>query len=328
MNQYCLTKNTNLHQQKQHASFNRPFKKCVPQKKSILLVLITLIFLSFSCKNKETKAFAYGNFESEEIIVSAEASGKLNEFNLIEGMNLKPSDYIGYIDTTQYYLKKLQLLTGINSVNARLAQIDKQLVVNEVSMKNLVREKNRIDSLLEGGAATTRQLDDIIGQIDLLNAQTDAIVSQKLTIRTEIESLNIQIMQVNDFIAKSLIKSPTSGIVLEKYLYEGELAITGKPLFKMADVTYLILRVFVSGSQIEQIKIGSEVSVYIDTKNNDLKEYKGIVSWISDKSEFTPKIIQTRDERVNLVYAVKIRVTNDGSLKIGMPGEIRLFPKS
>jgi HlyD family secretion protein len=292
--------------------------------KSLTLILTTVLFLSISCKNKETEAFAYGNFESEEIIVSAEASGKLNEFKIIEGMTLKPADYLGYIDTTQYYLKKLQLSAGINSVKAKLVQTDKQLIINEVSMKNLVREKNRIDSLLEGGAATSRQLDDINGQIDLLNAQTDAVVSQKNTIRTEIESLDIQIMQINDFITKSLIKSPASGTVLEKYLYEGELAVTGKPLFKMADISYLILRVFVSGNQIEQIKIGSEVNVYIDTQKNELKKIKGRVSWISDKSEFTPKIIQTRDERVNLVYAVKIRVINDGNLKIGMPGEIHL----
>jgi HlyD family secretion protein len=191
-------------------------------------------------------------------------------------------------------------------------------------MNNLVREKNRIIFLLGGGAATTRQLDDINGQIDLLKAQTNALITQKSTIQTENESLEIQILQVNDLINKSLIKSPTSGTVLEKYVYAGELAVSGKPLFKVADLSELILRVFVSGKQLELIKLGAEVEVLTDSKAGELNKYSGTVSWVSAKSEFTPKIIQTRDERVNLVYAVKIRVPNNGSLKIGMPGEIKL----
>ena len=290
----------------------------------IILISAVVLLMASSCKNKEQEAFAYGNFESEEVIVSAESSGKIIEFTLNEGMKLRKDDYLGFIDTTQYYLKKLQLSSGINSVIARLIQLDQQLVVNNVSMNNLVREKNRIISLLGGGAASTKQLDDINGQIDLLHAQTNAQISQKAMIRTEKESLSIQILQVNDLINKSLIKSPVSGTVLEKYLFEGELAISGKPLFKMADMSELILRVFVSGQQLEMLKIGSEVNVFIDSKANELKKYRGTIFWVSAKSEFTPKIIQTRDERINLVYAVKIRVPNDGSLKIGMPGEIRL----
>jgi HlyD family secretion protein len=289
-----------------------------------LLLSACALLLASSCKNSKPEAFAYGNFESEEIIVSAESSGKLMEFPLSEGMNLKAGDYLGFVDTTQQYLKKMQLKSGINSVNARMVQLDQQLIVSEVSMKNLVREKNRVISLLGGGAATSRQLDDVNGQVDLLLAQTNALASQKAVIRTEKESLDIQIMQVNDLIVKSLIKSPVTGTVLEKYLYEGELAVTGKSLFKIADMSILNLRVFVSGQQLEKLKLGSEVDVFIDTHTGELKKYRGIVSWVSGKSEFTPKIIQTRDERVNLVYAVKIKVPNDGSLKIGMPAEIRL----
>jgi HlyD family secretion protein len=287
-----------------------------------LLLSACALLLASSCKNSKPEAFAYGNFESEEIIVSAESSGKLMEFPLSEGMNLKAGDYLGFVDTTQQYLKKMQLKSGINSVNARMVQLDQQLIVSEVSMKNLVREKNRVISLLGGGAATSRQLDDVNGQVDLLLAQTNALASQKAVIRTEKESLDIQIMQVNDLIVKSLIKSPVTGTVLEKYLYEGELAVTGKSLFKIADMSILNLRVFVSGQQLEKLKLGSEVDVFIDTHTGELKKYRGIVSWVSGKSEFTPKIIQTRDERVNLVYAVKIKVPNDGSL--GMPAEIRL----
>ncbi len=290
----------------------------------IICISFVVFLFATSCKNNEPEAFAFGNFESEEIIISAESSGRLMEFTVTEGKILTPGDYCGYIDSTQQYLKRKQLQAGIGSVNAKMNQLEQQLLVNEVSMNNMLREKNRINSLLEGGAATTKQMDDINGQIDLLKAQTNALVSQKAVIRTERESLEIQIMQVNDLIAKSLIKSPSRGTVLEKYLFAGELAVTGKPLFKMADMSELILRVFVSGNQLEQIVLGSEVDVLIDANTDKLKKYRGTISWISGKSEFTPKIIQTRDERVNLVYAVKIRVKNDGGLKIGMPGEISL----
>jgi len=292
--------------------------------RNVYFVTLTALILISSCKSKEPDAFAFGNFESEEIIVSAESSGKLMEFNVSEGLNMEAGDYCGYIDTTQLYLKKLQLVSGIRSVSARLLQLDKQVRVNEVSMNNLEREKNCVVSLLGGGAATTKQLDDISGQIDVLKVQTEALTAQKSVIRAESESLEIQILQVNDLIAKSIIKSPARGIVLEKYLYAGELAVAGKPLFKTADLSELLLRVFVSGNQLEQIKIGSEVDVFIDGEDGSLRKYRGTLVWISGKSEFTPKIIQTRDERVNLVYAVKIRVVNDGSLKIGMPAEIRL----
>jgi HlyD family secretion protein len=292
-------------------------------KRNLLLAAGVVLMIS-ACRNKETGAFAYGNFESEEIIISAESTGRLMDFSLVEGMEIKKGDYIGFIDTTQYFLKKLQLLAGINSVSARLVQMDQQLMVNDVSMNNLVRERNRITSLFEGGAATSRQLDDINGQVDLLKAQTNSVISQKATIRTEKESLDIQIMQVNDLISKSIIKSPVTGTVLEKYLFAGELALTGKPLFKIADLSDVVLRVFISGNQLESIKLGEELDVYIDSKAGELKKYVGTITWISAKSEFTPKIIQTREERVNLVYAVKIRVKNDGGLKIGMPGEIPL----
>jgi HlyD family secretion protein len=288
----------------------------------ILVINIAIILFFSSCNSKEPKAFAFGNFESEEIIVSAESSGKLMEFTISEGLNLKTGDYCGYIDTTQNYLKKLQLRAGISSVNAKMSQLEKQIIVNEVSMKNLKREQNRLVSLIGGGAATTKQLDDLNGQIDVLTVQTDALNSQKGIIRAEKESLEIQVLQINDLISRSIVKSPANGTVLEKYLYAGELAVTGKPLFKMADLSVLILRVFVSGSQVETLKLGSEVDVFVDGENKELKKYIGVVSWVSGKSEFTPKIIQTREERVNLVYAVKIRVINDGGLKIGMPGEI------
>jgi len=292
--------------------------------KYLVVASIGILFLFSSCKSKEQVAFAYGNFESEEIIISAESSGKLIEFPISEGQKLSVSEYCGCIDTSQQYLKKLQLISGYSSVKARLSQVESQVAVNEVTLANLSREKKRIASLLEGNAATSKQLDDISGQIDLVNAQNNVQISQKAIIRAEKESLDIQILQVNDLISKSIIKSPYAGTVLEKYIYTGELVIMGKPLYKMADLSAMILRVFVSGNQLEQVKLGSEVEVLIDSNNGEMKKFKGIVTWVAANSEFTPKIIQTRDERVNLVYAIKVRVPNDGSLKIGIPGEIRL----
>jgi len=293
-------------------------------RKLCFLVVTGILFLH-ACKNDSKNSFAYGNFESEEIIVSAEVSGTLKEFRVTEGMSLEKDAMLGYIDTTQLYLKKYQIEALIKSVFSKINQVNEQLNVNEVSLKNLIREKNRIEGLLKDGAATTKQLDDINGQVDLLKAQTNVLMSQKVTIRTEIESYEIQIAQLNDQLAKSYLKSPIRGIVLEKYLYPGELAITGKAIYKISDLNNLILRVFVSGDQLEMVRIGNKVDVLVDIENGELKKYPGTVSWVSSSAEFTPKIIQTKKERVNLVYAVKVIVSNDGGLKIGMPAEISVI---
>jgi HlyD family secretion protein len=292
--------------------------------KNISLVLLVTILGISSCRNDNKKSFAFGNFESEEIIVSAEVSGTLKEFNVTEGMNLSAGKVVGYIDTTQLYLKKVQLEKGIKTVLSRVEQVNEQLNVNEVSLKNLIREKNRVETLLKDGAATVKQLDDFNGQLDLLNAQTNVFQSQKASIKTEIGSLQVQIDQVGDQLSKSYIKSPINGVVLEKYLFAGELAVPGKSLLKIANLNDLILRVFVSGDQLILVKIGNKVDVMVDAENGNVKKYSGIVTWVSSTAEFTPKIIQTKKERVNLVYAVKISVPNDGGLKIGMPAEIQV----
>ena len=277
-----------------------------------------------SCKTDDKQSFAFGNFEAEEIIVSAEVSGTLKEFNVSEGMSLSVGKVVGYIDTTQLYLKKVQLEKGIKTVQSRIDQLNVQITVNEVNQKNLVREKNRVETLLKDGAATVKQLDDFNGQMDLLNAQTNVLESQKASVRTEIESLLVQIAQVSDQLSRSYIKCPINGVVLEKYLFGGELAIPGKSLLKIANLNELILRVFVSGDQLILVKIGNKIDVMVDSENDEMKKYPGIVTWVSSTAEFTPKIIQTKKERVNLVYAVKINVPNDGGLKIGMPAEIQV----
>jgi HlyD family secretion protein len=292
--------------------------------KSIFLFMVVVIIAISSCRNEDNKSFAFGNFETEEIIVSAEVSGTLKEFNVIEGMSLSAGEIVGYIDTMQFYLKKVQLEKGIKTVLSRIEQVNEQLNVNEVNLKNLVREKNRVEALLKDGAATVKQLDDINGQLDLLKAQTNVLQSQRASIRTEIESIQVQIAQISDQLSKSYIKCPINGIVLEKYLFRGELAVPGKSLLKIANLNDLILRVFVSGDQLVLVKIGNKVDVMVDTEKGEMKKYPGMVTWVSSTAEFTPKIIQTRKERVNLVYAVKVNVPNDGGLKIGMPAEIQI----
>jgi HlyD family secretion protein len=290
--------------------------------KTNLLLFVSLAVIIYGCNNDRKTSFAFGNFESEEIIVSSETSGTLKDFQVTEGMNLEAGQVLGVIDTIQLSLKKRQLEVGIKTVRSNISQLNGQLKANEVSLNNLIREKNRVEALLKDGAATTKQFDDIYGQIDLLRAQMDVLKSQMIAAYTEIESLNVQVDQVKDQISRSYVKSPISGIVLEKYQYAGELAMTGKALFKISNLDQLILRVFISGDQLEAIRLGKEVKVLVDAENGAQKEYPGTVSWVSSNAEFTPKIIQTRKERVNLVYAVKIIVPNDGGLKIGMPAEI------
>ena len=292
--------------------------------KLYFFLIPALLFLQ-NCKNNNEKSFANGNFEAEEIIVSAEVTGTIQTLNITEGLNLKKGRIVGYIDTTQLFLKKQLITEGINSVLSRINQVDEQLKVNGVNMKNTLREKNRLEALLKDNAITIKQFEDISGQVDLLNANTEVLKSQKASIGTEIKSLKVQITQLNDQLAHSYIKSPIDGVVLEKYLNSGELAVMGKSIFKIANINNLILRVFVEGDQLTNIKIGDTVKVRVDVLDGKLKEYTGSVSWVSSVAEFTPKIIQTRKERVNLVYAIKIIVPNDGALKIGMPAEISII---
>ncbi len=292
--------------------------------KNILKLLVLSVLSISSCNNDDKKSFAFGNFETEEIIVSSEASGILKEFKVTEGLSLTAGETVGYIDTTQLYLKKVQFEKGIKTIFSRIDQVNEQINVNDVNIKNLTREINRVDALLKDGAATLKQLDDLKGQFDLLNAQGNVLLAQKASIRTEIESLQVQIAQVSDQLSKSYVKCPINGVVLEKFLYGGELAVPGKSLFKIANMKELILRVFVSGDQLILVKIGNKVDVMVDSENGEMKNYPGKVTWVSANAEFTPKIIQTKKERVNLVYAVKVSVPNDGGLKIGMPAEIQV----
>ena len=290
-----------------------------------LLATIVSIFL-VSCSNSDGDVDASGTFETTEIIVSTESMGKIMQLNVEEGQQLNFNQRVGYIDTTQLYLKKLQLVASKKALQSRRPDIQKQIAALEQQIETAKTERKRVENLVKAEASTTKQLDDANAQIKVLERQLEAAKSSLENTSNSIlgdnEALQIQIEQIEDQLQKCYITSPISGVVLTKYAEQGELATPGKALFKIGDVTNMILRAYVTSDQLTQIALGQKVKAYADY-GEDRKEYEGVVSWISSKSEFTPKTIQTRDERANLVYAVKINIKNDGLLKIGMYGNVK-----
>ena len=299
--------------------------------KTVKNVLFYAIFLSLTaaCGNGNGDYDASGTFESTEIIVSAEANGKIMRFNVEEGDLLKDGQEVGYIDTVQLYLKKMQLLTSVKSVQSRRSDIAKQIAATKEQIAKAEKEKKRNENLLKSNAATQKQVDDIDSQLAVLQKQLAAQIStlqnSNQSVTEESSAMEIQVAQVEDQLQKSHIISPINGTVLSKYAEAGELATQGKPLFKIADIENMYLRAYIIADQLTQMKLGQEVKVFADYGEDGKREYTGKVTWISDKPEFTPKTIQTRDERANLVYAVKIAVKNDGYLKIGMYGEVKIL---
>jgi len=288
--------------------------------KRILVGIITATTL-FSCKNSNEKADGYGNFEATEIIISAENTGKLKFFSVKEGQELKKGAFVGYIDTIPLALNHEQLLVSKQVVASKSKGVLSQITVLKVRLKTVKINKKRVENLINDNAGTQKQLDDINGEINVLKQQVRSIEIQNAPVVNELKSIDIQLKQVEDKINKSKIINPIHGTVLTKYAEQEEISTFGKPLYKIADLSTMQLRVYISEPQLATIKIGQEVSVKIDA-GDAMKTYKGIISWIASEAEFTPKIIQTKEERVALVYAVKIDVTNDGSLKIGMPAEM------
>ena len=290
------------------------------------LIYITAIFpLLYGCKGNGTEADAYGNFEAVEVIISSEAIGKLMAFHLEEGDRLNANQVIGYIDTTQLYLTKKQLEASVEAIKSKIQNVEVQIDVLEKQKDNILREKKRVENLLADSAATSKQYDDIVGQLTVVEQQIAATKSQLNTgnrgILSEVAPLEVKIEQIEDQISKSVIRNPNSGTVLTKFAYENEITAFGKPLYKIADLDNITIRAYVAGNQLSEVKIGQEVKIKIDQQDG-LRELPGQVTWISATAEFTPKVIQTKEERVNLVYAFKVLVKNDGSLKIGMPGEV------
>jgi HlyD family secretion protein len=292
--------------------------------KAYYFIVVALIIL-VSCSGNNHRSDAYGNFEATEITVSALGQGQILEFDLEEGSMLKKGQRVGLIDTTDLHLKLQQLVNSKAAVATRVPNINAQIQVHEQKKANLRVDKERIDNLFKDGAATKKQVDDINGAMNLINAQIKSLEVQRASVYQEMETIDKQVAQVREAIDKCSVINPGDGTVLVKFAEAGEVASIGRPLYKIADLENMKLKVYVSGEQLPHISLGQEVEVLIDEDSETNRQMTGKVSWVSESAEFTPKTIQTKEERVNLVYAVKVLVKNDGSLKIGMPGEINFM---
>ncbi len=293
--------------------------------KNTMLFLAAL--LPVACSNNKTDYDASGIFESTEVIVSSQVSGQLMEFTVTEGQQLQAHSYLGYVDTTQLYFKKQQLMASRTAVSSRSTSVPRQIASLKEQIATQKRELARFGNLVKLNAANQKQVDDIQSQLSVLEkqlaAQTELLVNNNQGISGESTALESQIAQIEDQLLKSRITSPIQGTVLTKYAEQGEFTAPGKALFKVSDMQQMYLRAYITSDQLTQLKQGQPVTVYADFGEDKMRTYPGTISWIADKAEFTPKTIQTRNERANLVYAVKIAVTNDGYLKNGMYGEVK-----
>ncbi|MDR3340819.1 MAG: HlyD family efflux transporter periplasmic adaptor subunit [Candidatus Symbiothrix sp.] len=292
-----------------------------------MTVLFASIILLATCGKKKGDYDASGTFEATEVLVSAQATGQIMAFNLMEGQSLLANDETGYIDTTQLHLKKEQLLAGMKAVDSRTYNVARQIASLKQQIVKQETELARFQQLLKSNAATQKQVDDIQSAIVVLqrqsDAQTESLRNNNSSISAELAGLHAQLEQIDDLIQKSIISSPIKGTVLSKYAEKGEIAAQGKALFKIADLDNIYLRAYITADQLDRIKLNQEVIVRTDFGEKNMREYTGKITWISGKAEFTPRTILTKNERANQVYAVKIGVKNDGYLKIGMYGELK-----
>ncbi len=314
-------------------------------KRIIKQSILVASFAALSCNNKGNGYDASGTFEADEVVVSTMSNGKILSLNVEEGSVLAKDSVVGLIDPAQLSLQKEEAEATIESLGQQTADatpqvnlLEKQITVQQSQLDNLFHEKARIENLLKQDAATGKQLDDINAQIDVVGKQVNVtrqqinvlqnnIATQNRGVLSHTKPLQKKIAQLDDMLKKTGILNPVNGTVITKYAEAGENTSAGKPLYKIADLSELYLRAYVTGGQLPKIKLGQMVKVMTDDGAKKYKEYSGTITWISDKAEFTPKTIQTKEERANLVYAVKVKVKNDGYLKIGMYGEVRLGNK-
>lgn len=291
-------------------------------KKISIFAMILLTFAA--CNRNENLADAYGNFEVDETVVSSLMAGELVQFEIEEGSTYLAGQVVGYTDTTDLHLLKPELRANRKATASKTETISTQIEVLKKQLANLEREHKRIINLVEAGAATNKQLDDIEGQIDVIHSQIRNAKSQYSGVLAQLDVIDAKVAQLEEKIKKSRIINPVSGIVLTKLAEAHEFTAPGKPLYKIANIEFMDLRAYITGSQLSEIKLGDTFSVKIDGANGEMIDYVGKVIWVSSEAEFTPKTIQTKEERIDQVYAVKIRVKNDGRIKIGMPGELWL----
>lgn len=289
-----------------------------------LYILMSFTIFGFTSCSDEDRADGYGNFEATEIIISSEAQGKIKYFKLQEGAKIEPGVHVALIDTTQLHLEKQQLEASKNTVASKSQGVFSQIDVLNEKLKIAEREEKRVKNLFAENAATQRQVDQAEGEVQVIREEIKNVRTRNSPIVNEMQLIDAQIAKINDLIEKSIIENPIQGTVLATYAETGEVTGFGKPLYKIADLDALTLRVYISETQLSDIELGQEVRVKIDSKKEEMKSFPGKITWISSSAEFTPKTIQTREERANLVYAVDIEVKNDGSLKIGMPAEMWL----
>ena len=305
------------------------------------LISASMLILAAACTSKKQQYDAAGTFEADEVIVSSELTGKIISFEVEEGQVFSKDSVVGILDATNISLQKEQAEANFQALSEKTADaspqvklLERQLAVQQSQLNNLLHEQTRTQNLLKQDAATGKQLDDINAQIDVsrknlevtqqqINVQKNNTATQNRSILSEGKPLEKRVAQLEDQLKKANIINPVSGTVITKYAEAGEITSAGKALYKIADLSAMTLRAYITGSQLSQVKLGQTVKVLVDDGAKKYKELSGIVTWISDKAEFTPKTIQTKEERANLVYAMKVKVKNDGYLKIGMYGEVQ-----
>lgn len=287
---------------------------------------LVLVLAIASCK-EEAGYDASGSFEAIETMISAEVNGKIIQLNIEEGQELSAGQVIGFIDSTQLYTRKLQLQQTKKAILSGRPQTNVQTEALKKELTNAITNRDRTEKLVKGGVATQKQLDDANAAVATLqakiNAQESSLHITTSSLNEQASTVDAQLAEVNDQLRKCKIINPVRGTVLTKYAESYEMAMAGKPLYKIADLSTIILRAFITGDQLTQTKISQKVKVLTDDGKGGFKEAEGAITWINDKSEFTPKTIQTKNERANLVYAIKVRVKNDGMYKIGMYGEVK-----
>ena len=295
-------------------------------KATTCIIAATLAMLA-GCAGNEKEFDATGTFEATEVTVAAEQSGALTKFDVNEGDNIALGKEVGVIDTTQIWLKIKQAGATKAVYQSQKPNMEAQIAATRQLLAKAKQDQQRYKELVADGAAPSKMLDDATNQVKVLQKQLDAQIStlsnQLSTLNSQISTTDVQVSQLQDQLRKCHITSPVAGTVLEKYVEKGEFVATGKPLFKMANTSQMFIRAYVTSAQLQNIKVGQKAKVFADYGDGKKKEYLGTVSWISSKSEFTPKTILTDDERADLVYALKVAIKNDGYVKIGMYGEVK-----
>ncbi|NBC03561.1 MAG: HlyD family efflux transporter periplasmic adaptor subunit [Bacteroidetes bacterium] len=286
-------------------------------------IILLGLMVTASCSD-ENGSDAFGQFEADEVVISSETNGRLLNFDLEEGQRLEEGEQIALIDTTRHHLQKEEIHASIEAIQTNIDKLNAQKAVLESQLETARKDLNRLKSLKKDNATTQQQLDSAEGRVETLERQIESVEVEKGSVSAEVRRMETKIAQIDDQIERASIANPVRGTVLNKFAEEHELVSQGKPLYSIANLNEMILRIYISGGQLPAIQLGETVDVIFDEDNTDNQSTRGRVSWIASEAEFTPRMIQTKEERVTQVYAVKVRVDNpDGKLKIGMPGEVR-----